>query len=121
MYLKRFSLFTFKHTCALQLFTFIFQKVNAETPRRGRSPNALKVALTYPSKKMDRKRPASEPLPQPEVQDSDSEEDNFMSKRALNIKENKEMVSFPALVLQRLPDIDLCIVQVNHTVLICYF
>lgn len=40
------------------------------------------------------KRPASEPLPQPKVRDSDSEdeEENFMSKRALNIKENKEMV-----------------------------
>lgn len=40
------------------------------------------------------KRPASEPLPQPKVRDSDleDEEENFMSKRALNIKENKEMV-----------------------------
>uniref|UniRef100_A0A3B5MQ60 Cell division cycle associated 7a n=1 Tax=Xiphophorus couchianus TaxID=32473 RepID=A0A3B5MQ60_9TELE len=55
--------------------------------------NVLKVAMAFPTKKTGKKRPASEPLPQPKVQDSDSEEEeNFMAKRALNIKENKEML-----------------------------
>ena len=49
--------------------------------------------MTFPTKKTDRKRPASEPLTQPKVPNSD-EEENFMHKRALNIKENKEMVLF---------------------------
>lgn len=62
---------------------------------RGRRSNALKVAMTFPKKNTGRKRPASEPLPQSKAQDSDSEEEeNFMVKRALNIKENKEMVTF---------------------------
>ncbi|XP_028249538.1 cell division cycle-associated protein 7a [Parambassis ranga] len=67
-------------------------KVN--TPRRGRRSNVLKVAITFPSKKVGRKRPASEPLPQPEVKDADSDgEEDFLSKRSLNIKENKEMLA----------------------------
>lgn len=56
--------------------------------------------MTFPTKKTS-KRPASEPLPQNKVQDSDSEEEeNFIVKRALNIKENKEMVLIEVLVLQ---------------------
>lgn len=44
---------------------------------------------------MGKKRPASEPLAHTKVEDSDAdEEENFMDKRALNIKENKEMVLF---------------------------
>ncbi|XP_041856746.1 cell division cycle-associated protein 7a [Melanotaenia boesemani] len=78
-------------------------KVGTERPRRGRRPNALKVAMTFPTKKMDRKRPASEPLPQPQVQDSDSEEENFMQKRALNIKENKEMLAKLMAELNKVP------------------
>ncbi|XP_037542395.1 cell division cycle-associated protein 7a [Nematolebias whitei] len=78
-------------------------KVNVEPPRRGRRPNVLKVALKFPSKKTDRKRPASEPLPQPEVQDSDSEEENSLSKRALNIKENKEMLAKLMAELNKVP------------------
>lgn len=54
--------------------------------------------MTFPTKKMGKKRPASEPLAQTKVEDSDAEEEdeeeNFMDKRALNIKENKEMVLF---------------------------
>ncbi|XP_017278133.1 cell division cycle-associated protein 7a isoform X2 [Kryptolebias marmoratus] len=79
-------------------------KVNVELPRRGRRSNALKVALTFPSKTTSRKRPASEPLPQPEVQDSEEEEEeNFMSKRALNIKENKEMLAKLMAELNKVP------------------
>lgn len=78
-----------------------FQKVNCEPARRGRRSNVLKVAMTFPTKKTGKKRPASEPLPQSKVHDSDSEEEeeeNFMVKRALNIKENKEMVLFSAFL-----------------------
>lgn len=81
---------------------FLFQKVNCGPVRRGRRTTGLKVAMTFPTKKTG-KRPASEPLAQNKVQDSDSEEEeNFIVKRALNIKENKEMVLcvvFPALSL----------------------
>lgn len=68
--------------------------MGSEPPRRGR--RSLKVAMTFPTKKQGVKRPASEPLPQPKAQDSEEEEEeeNFMDKRALNIKENKEMVQF---------------------------
>lgn len=80
-------------------------KVDAEPPRRGRKSNTLKVALRFPTKKTGMKRPASEPLPQPKVQDSDSEdeEENFMSKRALNIKENKEMLAKLMAELNKVP------------------
>lgn len=54
--------------------------------------------MTFPTKRAaGKKRPASEPLPQVKA-DCDSgeeaveEEENFIVKRALNIKENKEMV-----------------------------
>ncbi|XP_026231428.1 cell division cycle-associated protein 7a [Anabas testudineus] len=79
-------------------------KVDSEPPRRGRRSNVLKVALTFPSKRTGKKRPASEPLPQPKVVDSDSEEEeNFMSKRALNIKENKEMLAKLMAELNKVP------------------
>uniref|UniRef100_A0A3Q3DBZ4 Cell division cycle associated 7a n=1 Tax=Hippocampus comes TaxID=109280 RepID=A0A3Q3DBZ4_HIPCM len=65
---------------------------NSEAARRGRRSNLLKVAFAFPTRKAGAKRPASEPLPRPQVLDSDEEEENFMTKRALNIKENKEMV-----------------------------
>ncbi|XP_030613726.1 cell division cycle-associated protein 7a [Archocentrus centrarchus] len=79
-------------------------KVDAEPLRRGRKSNTLKVALTFPTKKTGTKRPASEPLPQPEVRDSDlEEEENFMSKRALNIKENKEMLAKLMAELNKVP------------------
>lgn len=70
------------------------QKVDpdSEPARRGRRSNPLKVAFAFPTRKAGAKRPASEPLPQPQVLDSDEEEENFMTKRALNVKENKEMV-----------------------------
>lgn len=50
--------------------------------------------MTFPVKKTGKKRPASEPLPQSKAPepDSEGEEENFIVKRALNIKENKEMV-----------------------------
>ncbi|XP_034549546.1 cell division cycle-associated protein 7a [Notolabrus celidotus] len=80
-------------------------KVNTEPTKRGRRSSVLKVAMTFPSKKMGKKRPASEPLSQIKVQDADSEgeEENFMHKRALNIKENKEMLAKLMAELNKVP------------------
>ncbi|XP_034431178.1 cell division cycle-associated protein 7a [Hippoglossus hippoglossus] len=80
-------------------------KVDSEAPRRGRRSNVLKVAMTFPTRKQQgKKRPASEPLPQPKVEDSDSEEEkDFMNKRALNIKENKEMLAKLMAELNKVP------------------
>ncbi|XP_026150322.1 cell division cycle-associated protein 7a [Mastacembelus armatus] len=77
---------------------------SSEPPRRGRRASVLKVAMTFPTKKTGKKRPASEPLPPPTVQDSDSEEEeSFMDKRALNIKENKEMLAKLMAELNKVP------------------
>ncbi|XP_044072712.1 cell division cycle-associated protein 7a isoform X1 [Siniperca chuatsi] len=78
-------------------------KVDSEPLRRGRRSNVLKVAMTFPTKKTGRKRPASEPLHKTEVQDSDEEEENVMDKRALNIKENKEMLAKLMAELNKVP------------------
>lgn len=64
-----------------------------EPVKRSRRSHTLKVALRFPTKKSAPKRPASEPSPPVKESESDAEEDgNFLSKRALNIKENKAMV-----------------------------
>ncbi|XP_039674196.1 cell division cycle-associated protein 7a [Perca fluviatilis] len=79
-------------------------KVDSEPPRRGRRSTVLKVAMTFPTKKTGKKRPASEPFPQIKVEHSDSEEEeNFMHKRALNIKENKEMLQKLMAELNKVP------------------
>ncbi|XP_034042326.1 cell division cycle-associated protein 7a [Thalassophryne amazonica] len=80
-------------------------KVDSDSARRQRRSNILKVAMAFPTKKTGKKRPASEPLPQPKVAQSDSEEeeDNFMDKRALNIKENKEMLAKLMAELNKVP------------------
>lgn len=75
------------------------QKVGCQPARSSRRSNVLKVAMTFPTKRAAaKKRPASEPLAQlkPECdsgEEEEVEEENFIVKRALNIKENKEMVS----------------------------
>ncbi|XP_028292233.1 cell division cycle-associated protein 7a [Gouania willdenowi] len=80
-------------------------KVDTEPQRRGRRSSGLKVAMTFPSRKAERKPPASEPLLQPKVKDLDSEEedDNALMKRALNIKENKEMLAKLMAELNKVP------------------
>ncbi|XP_019129721.2 cell division cycle-associated protein 7a isoform X2 [Larimichthys crocea] len=79
-------------------------KVDSDSPRRGRRSNGLKIAMTFPTKKTGKKRPASEPLPQSRVLDPDSDqEENFMDKRALNIKENKEMLAKLMAELNKVP------------------
>ncbi|KAJ0005654.1 hypothetical protein NQD34_015548 [Periophthalmus magnuspinnatus] len=80
-------------------------KVNS--PKRGRRSSGLKVALTFPSRKtIAKKRPASEPLPQPKAPAADSDgEDDFIKKRALNIKENKAMLAKLMSELSKVPGI----------------
>ncbi|KAM9804865.1 cell division cycle-associated protein 7a [Neosynchiropus ocellatus] len=77
--------------------------VEPEPPRRGRKPSALKVALVFPSKKVGKKRPALEPLAKPAPSSSEEDEENFMLKRALNIKENKEMLAKLMAELNKVP------------------
>ncbi|XP_061698256.1 cell division cycle-associated protein 7a [Syngnathoides biaculeatus] len=75
---------------------------DSEPARRGPRSSLLKVAMTFPTRKAGSKRTASEPLPQLQV-DSDEEEENFMAKRALNIKENKEMLAKLMADLNKIP------------------
>lgn len=107
--LKKHSVLVLYHKLWKPLLTtscIWFQKVNCEPTRPGRRSNVLKVAMTFPTKKTGKKRPASEPLPQSKVDASDSEgeEENFMVKRALNIKENKEMVLFLLRCIGTVPE-----------------
>nr|XP_020452007.1 cell division cycle-associated protein 7 [Monopterus albus] len=81
-------------------------KVDSESLRRGHRSKVLKVAMMFPTKATGKKRPASKPLPQLKVQDPDSdseEEGNFMAKRAMNIKENKEMLAKLMAELNKVP------------------
>lgn len=80
-------------------------KVDCPPARNGRRSNILKVAMTFPAKKTGKKRPASEPLPQSKAAepDSEGEEENFIVKRALNIKENKEMLAKLMAELNKVP------------------
>ncbi|KAL4656650.1 cell division cycle-associated protein 7 isoform X1 [Arapaima gigas] len=85
-------------------------KVNSdgESPgpqRRSRRSQTLKVALKFPAKKSTEKKPLeAEPVSQPKEPDSDSDEDeNFMDKRELNIKENKAMLAKLMAELEKVP------------------
>ena len=100
------------------------QKVDADSEprRRGHRPGALKVAMTFPARKASKKRPASEPLPRPPTLDSDEEEvENFMSKRALNIKENKEMVHRVSLLCFPLRCRDTRPARLDPSIHFCFF
>lgn len=79
-------------------------KMDPESPKRGRRSAGLKVALAFPSKKpTPKKRPVSEPLPQPKAPALNSDEDDFIKKRALNIKENKAMLAKLMSELSKVP------------------
>ncbi|CAL1582319.1 unnamed protein product [Knipowitschia caucasica] len=78
--------------------------MKVDSPKRGRRSSGLKVALSFPSRKTTaQKRPASEPLPQPKGSAMDSDEDDFIKKRALNIKENKAMLAKLMSELSKVP------------------
>lgn len=64
-------------------------------PRKTRKSFTLRVAMKFPNKRASPSKPVSpesKPKPGPKPKDPDSEGENFMLKRALNIKENKAMV-----------------------------
>ncbi|XP_062313891.1 cell division cycle-associated protein 7a isoform X1 [Osmerus eperlanus] len=76
-----------------------------EPRQRGRRAGVLKVAMKFPTKRgTQKKKPASAPLQQPREPQPDSEpEENFMDKRALNIKENKAMLAKLMAELNKMP------------------
>nr|XP_057938768.1 cell division cycle-associated protein 7a [Doryrhamphus excisus] len=78
---------------------------DSQPARCGRKSRLLKVAMSFPAKKAgSQKRPASEPLvPPPAVKSEEEDEDNFMAKRSLNIKENKEMLAKLMAELNKVP------------------
>ncbi|KAJ3592435.1 hypothetical protein NHX12_007562 [Muraenolepis orangiensis] len=76
-------------------------KVPSEPRRAGRKAQLLKVAMVFPTRKTAQKRPASEPLSQP--QESDEEGENFLDKRAVNIKENKAMLAKLMAEINKVP------------------
>lgn len=87
--------------CVLRQMYCVLQRVDSEseesvTPRkRGRRSQTLKVAMKFPTRRASQKKTiAAEPPKQPKVapKQTTDEGDNFMDKRALNIRENKAMV-----------------------------
>lgn len=73
-------------------------------PRKTRRSFTLKVAMKFPPKRASPTKPAS-PKPKTETKDPelDSEGDNFLRKRALNIKENKAMLAKLMAELDKVP------------------
>ncbi|XP_072300562.1 cell division cycle-associated protein 7a [Eucyclogobius newberryi] len=80
--------------------------MKVDSPRAGRRSSGLKVAMTFPSRKnAAKKRPASEPLPQAKAPAFNSDEEDFIKKRAMNIKENKAMLAKLMSELSKVPGI----------------
>lgn len=77
----------------------------SEPLRRVRRSQTLKVALKFPSRKTVHKKASStEALPQAKDTESNSEEgESFLDKRALNIRENKAMLSKLMAELNKVP------------------
>ncbi|XP_072541938.1 cell division cycle-associated protein 7a isoform X2 [Salminus brasiliensis] len=78
---------------------------SAESPKRPRRSFSLKVAMKFPNKKGNQKKSANpQPAPKPKNPEPDSdEEENFIAKRALNIKENKAMLAKLMSELNKVP------------------
>ncbi|XP_051566777.1 cell division cycle-associated protein 7a [Myxocyprinus asiaticus] len=75
-------------------------------PRKTRRSFTLRVAMKFPNKRASPSKPAApEPKskPKPKEPESDSESENFMQKRALNIKENKAMLAKLMAELDKVP------------------
>lgn len=65
---------------------------DSEPPKKSRRSFTLRVAMKFPAKNAPREKSLSpEPAPKPEDTEKDCEDD-FIAKRARNIKENKAMV-----------------------------
>ncbi|XP_023657440.1 cell division cycle-associated protein 7a [Paramormyrops kingsleyae] len=72
--------------------------------RRTRRSHILKVALKFPVRKASEPKPTVKPLPRHGGSEPDSDEgENFMDKRALNIKENKAMLAKLMAELNKVP------------------
>ncbi|XP_052004134.1 cell division cycle-associated protein 7-like [Xyrauchen texanus] len=69
-------------------------------PRKTRRSFTLRVAMKFPNKRASPSKPAA---PKPKEPESDSESENFMLKRALNIKENKAMLAKLMAELDKVP------------------
>lgn len=66
---------------------------DSEPPKKTRRSFTLRVAMKYPTKNVPQKKsPSPEPAPKAKGRQLDAEEEDFIAKRALNIKENKAMV-----------------------------
>lgn len=63
----------------------------SEPPKKSRRSFTLRVAMKFPPRNVTPKKSPS-PEPAPKHTELDTEEDDFIAKRALNIKENKAMV-----------------------------
>ncbi|XP_016377322.1 cell division cycle-associated protein 7-like, partial [Sinocyclocheilus rhinocerous] len=76
-------------------------------PRKTRKSFTLRVAMKFPNKRASPSKPVSpESKPEPKDPESDSEGDNFMLKRALNIKENKAMLAKLMSELDKVPGLN---------------
>ncbi|KAL7865627.1 hypothetical protein SRHO_G00108740 [Serrasalmus rhombeus] len=77
-----------------------------EPLKRPRRSFTLRVAMKFPAKKKGNQKKSMSPqaAPQPKAPESDSdEEENFVAKRALNIKENKAMLAKLMAELNKVP------------------
>ncbi|XP_016319666.1 cell division cycle-associated protein 7-like isoform X2 [Sinocyclocheilus anshuiensis] len=73
-------------------------------PRKTRKSFTLRVAMKFSNKRASPSKPVSpESKPNPKPKDPNSEGENFMLKRALNIKENKAMLAKLMAELDKVP------------------
>lgn len=79
---------------------------DSEPPKKSRRSFTLRVAMKFPTKNVAQKKsPSPEPAPKPKGTGLNSDEEDFIAKRALNIKENKAMVWEHATIELWLKDI----------------
>ncbi|XP_066497194.1 cell division cycle-associated protein 7a [Hoplias malabaricus] len=77
----------------------------SDSQKRPRRSFTLKVAMKFPAKKANQKKTTSaEDAPKSEIRGCESDdEENFVAKRALNIKENKAMLAKLMAELNKVP------------------
>ncbi|XP_027020191.1 cell division cycle-associated protein 7a [Tachysurus fulvidraco] len=81
---------------------------DSEPPKKSRRSFTLRVAMKFPSKTVTppkKSKESPEPAPKPKGPELDSEEEDFIAKRALNIKENKAMLAKLMAELNKVPGI----------------
>ncbi|KAJ8255401.1 hypothetical protein GJAV_G00204480 [Gymnothorax javanicus] len=92
-------------TCGMETMNVDVAPRSPEPLRRVRRSPTLKVAMKFPTKKtVDKKTPPPKAAPQSEGRESDSEEgENFLDKRAINIRQNKAMLAKLMAELNKVP------------------